>query len=185
MTTRNSSGTLAKCCTDLLIDLVEEQQSITGAFAGGYAVEQLALWAPDRIIRMQEDGSAFLSPALYMEHLQREDARQASSFPFSVIHLHSSSLFLLEGILNIESLKCIQINKDVGGADIGKMLPFLKKVQDRGKRLLIRGKLDHDDLKLLRSELSPNGLYLQIVVESPAETKRFHEFFQPWEPARQ
>ncbi len=172
---------LARRCTDLLIGLVEEQQSITGEFAGGYEVEQLALWAPGRIIRMQEDGSAFFSPTLYAEHLQHEDARQASSFPYSVIHLHSSSLFLLDDILNVESLKCIQINKDVGGADIRKMLPHLKKVQNRGKRLQIRGKLDHDDLKLLRGELSPNGLYLQIVVESAAETKGFHSFFQSWE----
>jgi hypothetical protein len=116
-----------------------------------------------------------------VEHLRREDERQASSFPFSVIHLHSSSLFLLKEILQIEPLKCIQINKDVGGADIGQMMPFLKMVRDHGKRLLIRGKLDHDDLSLLRSELSPNGLYLQIVVEGPAETKRYQEFFQPWE----
>lgn len=172
---------LAGRCTDLLVALVAEQQRITGPFAGGYEVEQLALWAPGRIIRMQEDGSAFLSPALYVKYLQDEDERQASSFPYSVIHLHSSSLFLLDAILDVESLKCIQINKDVGGMDVSGMLPFFEKVQGRGKRLLIRGKLDHDDLKLLRSELSPNGLYLQIVVESPTETKRFHEFFQPWE----
>ena len=171
---------LAGRCTDLLVALVEEQQRITGPFAGGYEVEQLALWAPDKIIRMQEDGSAFLSPALYVKHLQGEDERQASSFPYNVIHLHSSSLFLLDVILDIESLKCIQINKDVGGMDVSGMLPFFEKVQDRGKRLMIRGKLDHDDLKLLRSRLSPNGLYLQIVVESLAETKRLNEFFQPW-----
>jgi hypothetical protein len=65
--------------------------------------------------------------------------------------------------------------------DVNGMLPFFKKVQDRGKRLLIRGALDHDDLNLLRRELSPEGLYLQIVVECPAETKRLREFFQPWE----
>lgn len=174
---------LAGRCTDLLIALLAEQQGITGPFAGGYEVEQLALWAPGRIIRMQEDGSAFFSPSLYVQHLQREDERQASSFPYSVIHLHSSSLFLLDAILNVESLKCIQINKDVGGMEVSGMLPFFKKVQQRGKRLLIRGKLDHGDLTLLRSELSPNGLYLQIVVESPAETKRFREFFQPWDHA--
>lgn len=171
---------LAGRCTDLLVALVAEQQRITGPFAGGYEVEQLALWAPDRIIRMQEDGSAFLSPALYAKHLQDEDERQASSFPYNVIHLHSSSLFLLDVILDVESLKCIQINKDVGGMDVSGMLPFFEKVQDRAKRLLIRGKLDQDDLKLLRSRLSPNGLYLQIVVESPAEAKRLREFFQPW-----
>ncbi len=172
---------LAQRCTDLLIALVEEQQKITGAFAGGYEVEQLALWAPDRIIRMQEDGSAFFSPALYVQHLQDEDARQASAFPYSVIHLHSSSLFLLDRILDVEPLKCIQINKDVGGAEVPKMLPFLRMVQDRGKRLLIRGKLDHDDLNLLRRELTPKGLYLQIVVEGSAETHGFREFFQAWQ----
>ena len=103
------------------------------------------------------------------------------SFPYSVIHLHSSSLFLLDRILDVEPLKCIQINKDVGGADVPKMLPFLRMVQDRGKRLLIRGKLDHDDLNLLRRELTPKGLYLQIVVEGSAETQGFREFFQPWQ----
>jgi hypothetical protein len=174
---------LAGRCTDLLIALIAEQQRITGPFAGGYEVEQLALWAPGRIIRMQEDGSVFFSPSLYVQHLRGEDERQASSFPYSVIHLHSSSLFLLDAILNVESLKCIQINKDVGGLDVSGMLPFFKKVQQRGKRLLIRGKLDHGDLTLLKGELSPNGLYLQIVVESPAETKRLREFFQPWDHA--
>ncbi len=172
---------LAGRCTDLIVSLVGDQQRITGPFAGGYEIEQLALWAPGRIIRMQEDGSAFLSPAFYVKYFQDEDERQASSFPFSLIHLHSSSLFLLDAILDVGSLKCIQINKDVGGTDVSDMLPFFKKVQERGKRLMIRGKLDHEDLKLLRRELSPKGLYLQIVVESPAETKQLHEFFQPWE----
>jgi hypothetical protein len=174
---------LAGHCSDLLVALVAEQQSITGPFAGGYEVEQLALWAPGRIIRLQEDGSAFFSPSLYVQHLRGEDERQASSFPYSVIHLHSSSLFLLDEIFNVESLKCIQINKDVGGLEVSGMLPFFKKVQQRGRRLLIRGKLDHGDLALLKGELSPNGLYLQIVVENPAETKWFREFFQPWDHA--
>ena len=131
---------LARRCTDLLVELVEEQQKITGAFAGGYEVEQLALWAPDRIIRMQEDGSAFFSPALYVQHLQGEDERQASSFPYSVIHLHSSSLFLLDRILDVEPLKCIQINKDVGGAEVPKMLPFSQNGPGPGEEASDPGK---------------------------------------------
>jgi uncharacterized protein YcgL (UPF0745 family) len=45
---------------------------------------------------------------------------------------------------------------------------------------LIRGKLDLEDLSLLRNNLSPQGLYLQIVVESPAEIEKLQEFFKPW-----
>ena len=171
---------LARICSDLLIELVQEQQSLTGPFLGGYEVEQLSLWAPDRIIRIQEDASALFSPSLYIQYLHEEDQRQASAFPYSVIHLHSSSLFLLNHILDIESLNCIQINKDVGGPEIQRMLPFFKMVKKLGKRLLIRGKLDGEDLLLLKRELSPNGLYLQIVIESPAEAIPFREFFQPW-----
>ena len=101
-------------------------------------------------------------------------------FPFSVIHLHTSSLFLLDRILRIEPLKCIQINKDAGDVNISEMLPFLKKVQPRGKTLLIRGQLDQDDLRSLRRELPPQGLYLQIVVETPDDIRNLQDFFNPW-----
>jgi uncharacterized protein YcgL (UPF0745 family) len=49
-----------------------------------------------------------------------------------------------------------------------------------GKKLIIRGKLDQADLDLLRKELSPRGLYLQVVIDNPGEAPRFRSFFQPW-----
>jgi hypothetical protein len=60
------------------------------------------------------------------------------------------------------------------------MIPFFRKVQARGRCLLIRGKLDLEDLRLLRSHLSPEGLYLQIVVEKAEETSHLRDFFSPW-----
>ena len=122
---------LARICTDLLIGLVKDQQGITGPCLGGYEIEQLSLWAPDRVIRIQEDASALFSPGLYVKHLQEEERRQASVFPYSAIHLHSSSLFLLHHILEIDSLSCIQINKDVGGPEIAQMVPFSKGSRQR------------------------------------------------------
>ena len=170
---------LGKSCTDLIIGLVREQQRLTGPFAGGYFVEQFSLWAPDRIIRMQEDASALFSPALYDKLLQEEDRRQADAFAYSLIHLHSSSLFLLDRILNVEPILCFQINKDAA-ASIPEEIPYFQMVQKKGKKLLIRGKLDLEDLSLLRKNLSPRGLYLQIVVESPAEIAKMLDFFKPW-----
>lgn len=49
-----------------------------------------------------------------------------------------------------------------------------------GKKLIIRGKLDQADLDLLRKELSPRGLYLQVVIDNPGEAPRFRSFSQPW-----
>jgi hypothetical protein len=171
---------LAAACTSLLVGLVREQHGITGPFAGGYLIEQLGLWAPDRIARLQEDASALFSPNLYVRLLQPEDARMAEAFPYNAIHLHSSSLFLVDQILDVEALRCIQINKDVGKTAVPEMIPFFKRVQARGRCLLIRGKLDLEDLRLLRSHLSPEGLYLQVVVEKAEETRALREFFDPW-----
>jgi hypothetical protein len=117
---------------------------------------------------------------LYVACLQPHDWRAAEAFPCSLIHLHSSSLFLIDQILDVEALGCIQINKDVGEAAIPEMLPALQRVQARARSLLIRGKLDLDDLALLRRHLSPNGLYLQVVVETAAEARGLQEFFRPW-----
>jgi hypothetical protein len=171
---------LAGKCTDLIIELVKEQHGITGSFAGGTVIEQFALWAPGEIVRMQEDASALFSPNLYVNLLQNEDRKQAAAFPFSLIHLHASSLHLIDRIADIAELRCIQINKDMGGTEIEREIPFFKAVQAREKSLLIRGKLTLQDLALLRKALSPRGLYLQTVVESPEEAKSLGEFFQPW-----
>ena len=138
---------LAERCTDFAIGLVRSQHAITGPFAGGYLIEQLGLWAPDRLARLQEDSSALFSPDLYTTLLQPRDRRMAEAFLY---------------------------------AAIAEMLPFFRMIQARWRSLLIRGKLDLDDLTLLRTHLSPDGLYLQVVVETAAETRRLREFFAPW-----
>jgi hypothetical protein len=68
----------------------------------------------------------------------------------------------------------------VGNAAIAEMMPYFRMVQERKRSLLIRGKLDSADLALLRQNLSPVGLYLQIVVERAEETQKLGEFFAPW-----
>ena len=171
---------LGEACTGLLIEIMRAQHAITGPFAGGYVIDALGIWAPDRLARLQEDASALFSPDLYVRLLQPHDRRAAEAFPCSLIHLHSSSLFLIDQILDVEALGCIQINKDVGEAAIPEMLPALQRVQARGRSLLVRGKLDLDDLALLRRHLSPTGLYLQVVVETAAEAARLGEFLRPW-----
>lgn len=171
---------LGRMCSNLLLELIQEQHAVTGPFQGGYQIEQFNLWAPGKTIRIQEDASSLFSPNLYAKYLQEEDRRLAAAFPYNLIHLHASSLFLLEQILEIKELRCIQINKDVGGSTIEKELPYFERVQAEGKRLLIRGKLDRDDLVSLRKHLSPNGLYLQVVVETVEETRAMREFFEAW-----
>jgi hypothetical protein len=71
----------------------------------------------------------------------------------------------LDYFLEIEEIDVFQINRDVVGMRREEMIPYLKKVQDQKRRLLIRGSLTKDDLHLIHANLSPVGLILQIVLK--------------------
>ena len=69
-----------------------------------------------------------------------------------------------------------QINRDLVGMRTEEMIPYLKKVQDQKRRLLIRGSMTKDDLRLIHANLSPAGLILQIVLNDADETEDYIEF---------
>ena len=56
------------------------------------------------------------------------------------------------------------------------MIPYLKKVQDQNRRLLIRGALTEEDLTLMKIHLSPRGLILQIVLNNAEKVPVYTEF---------
>jgi len=69
-----------------------------------------------------------------------------------------------------------QINRDLVGMRTEEMIPYLKRVQDQKRRLLIRGSMTKDDLRLIHTNLSPTGLILQIVLDKADETEDYIEF---------
>ena len=140
-------------------------------FHGGYFDAQYSLWSPGPIIRMQEDATAVYSPGLYRRFVQPVDRMLAAHFPSSFIHLHSTSMFLLDAILDIEEIQCFEINNDVAGPPLAKMVPYFQRVQAAGKPLLIRGSFTPEELRLLMGSLSPRGLFLNIMVRDLREVE--------------
>jgi len=135
-------------------------------FHGGYFDAQYSLWSPRPIMRLQEDATAVYSPALYRKFVQPVDRALAARFPCSFMHLHSTSMFLLDAFLEISEIACFQINKDALGPSTAAMIPHYQKVQRAGKPLLIRGSFDAEELRLLLDSLDPRGLFLNIMAES-------------------
>jgi hypothetical protein len=156
---------------DALIALTKAHHATTGPFRGGYFIEQYCMWAPGPIVRLQEDESAVYSPTLYRDIVLESDRRIARAFPYSLIHLHSSSLFLLDDFLSIREIGVFQINRDVGEMGLPELIPYLKRIQADGRRIFLRGPLDAEDFKLVAKELSPTGLMVQSVVASPEEAR--------------
>ena len=138
---------------------------------GGYFDGMYQLWAPGPIIRMQEDASGLYSPSLYRKFLQPLDRYLGGRYANSFIHLHSTSMFLLDAFLEIDELKCFEINNDAIGPPLAEMVPYFRTVQKAGRALLVRGALTPDDARMLMDSLDARGLYLLVVVKDVREAE--------------
>jgi hypothetical protein len=149
-------------------------------FEGGYVIGQYEIWAPEPAFRIQEDFSVMYSPQLYHEFLQPLDAQLASLSNYTLMHLHASSLFLVESFLEVVQIRAFQITKDPGYSALADMIPVLLKIQETGKPLIIKGQFNSDDLKLIKRRLSPCGLCIQPVVRDIREGQKFLPILRKW-----
>jgi len=166
---------LGERLAELLISLTKQHHAATEAFHGGHFIEAYSMWAPGPLVRMQEDATAVFSPDLYREIVLESDRKIARAFPYSLLHLHSSSLFILEDFLSIREIGVYQINRDVGEMGMPELIPFLRRIQEEGRRIFLRGPLDREDFKLVAKNLSPTGLMVQSVVGSVQEARELSE----------
>lgn len=154
---------------EIFREITEELWKQLPLFQGGYFDAQYSLWAPGPIIRMQEDATAVYSPRLYRKLVQPVDRMLASHFASSFIHLHSTSMFILDAFLEIEEIRCFEINNDACGPPLEKMVPFFQRVQKANRPLLIRGSFTPDEIRLLTDSLEVRGLFFNIMVTSMKE----------------
>lgn len=152
-------------------EATEELWTRLPLFHGGYFDAQYSLWSPGPIIRMQEDATAVYSPGLYRRFVQPVDRMLARSFASSFIHLHSTSLFLLDAILEIEEIQCYEVNNDAAGPPVSALIPSLQRIQAARKPLLIRGAFRPDEMRLVMDSLEPRGLFLNVMVRDMREVE--------------
>ena len=156
---------------EILLEITEQFWKRMPLFHGGYFDAQYSLWAPGPIIRMQEDATAVYSPPLYRKFVQPVDRMLAAHFPSSFIHLHSTSMFLLEAFLQCEEIRCFEVNNDVLGPPVREMVPCFQRVQEAGRPLVIRGSFTTEEMRLLIDSLDSRGLFLNIMVRDMREVE--------------
>lgn len=147
------------------LNVTARQKALIPRFFGGESMGFYELWCPDGCIWFQDDLTALLSPGLVEAFALEAYGKIASAYPYSLMHLHPASFSIVELLLDLEPLSCIQVNKDVGGPEVHEMLSVLKRIQRR-KNLVVSGDLTPDELGLLKSEIPPEGVYY-ICLESP------------------
>ena len=160
-------------CAELFSDITRAAWERIPLWHGGYYDAQYQIWAPGPIIRLQEDATGLYSPALYRRFVQPIDRQISSRFESAFIHLHSTSMFILEDFLAVEGIRCFEINYEMisGGPDMAGMIPFFRIVQEADRPLLIRGSFTPDEARLIMNELDPRGLYVYVMVEDKREVE--------------
>jgi hypothetical protein len=163
------SGELLSKLGRIFLDFTRELWKQIPLYHGGYFDAQYQLWSPDPIVRMQEDATAVYSPHLYRKLVQPVDRMIAGHFPCSFVHLHSTSMFLLDAFLEIEELAGFEINIEPFNIPVKDMIGYFRRVQEAKRPLLIRGSLEEDELRLVLDSLDARGLYLHILVKDMQE----------------
>ena len=163
------SAELLRRLGDIWRQLTEEHWRRVPRCFDGYFDAQYSLWSPGPIIRLQEDASAVYSPKLYRRFVQPVDREVAGQFANAFIHLHSTSMFLLEEFLEVAEIGCFEVNHDLSGPSLRQMVPYFQMIQEAGRPLLVRGAFSQDEIRLLMDSLSARGLYLLIMVQDMAE----------------
>ena len=159
------SAALLERLAGIFRDITEDLWKRLPLYAGGWFDAQYSLWAPAPIARLQEDATAVYSPSLYRRFVQPVDRMLARHFGGAFIHLHSTSMFLLDAFLEIEELRCLEINQDALGPPVPKMVPYFRRVQDAGRSLVIRGSFTPGEMRLLMDSLDARGLFFNVMVD--------------------
>jgi hypothetical protein len=146
------------------IALAKDQFEIIPSFDGGYPAPRLEVWAPGRLIRIEEDATVLLGPELFRDFFLEADRRIFAAFDFSLIHTHSVNYKILPFLSGLSELSGLQVLIDPMGPPIEDLIGPLKAVQDAGKPLLITHELAEADLVLLKRGLAPRGLAFERMI---------------------
>jgi hypothetical protein len=166
--------------TSHLEEFLRLQSQYLPEFHNGYVIGQYEIWAPEAPIRIQEDFSVMYSPQLYAQFLKHLDEKLGAISNYTLLHLHSSSLFLIDQFLEVSTIRAFQVTKDPGRAKLQDMMPALLKIQKAAKPLIIKGQFDENDLDLIRRQLSLPGLCIQPVVKDLAQAEKLLPELRQW-----
>jgi len=156
-------------------DIGRAQHELLPASGGGYVALDggLRTWAPDRLLWLQEDAMAFLSPDLYRRHVLPLDRRLSDAFPCVAFHLHGSALWAIDELVRVPGIDVLELNLEDARCDVEGTFAGWRKIQDH-KPLVIWRKYDRDFepwLDRVLRELRPGGLSIQVAAANQAEAR--------------
>lgn len=166
---------LSEQVTEIYLKVIDCQYNEISDFYGGYSMGFYQLWSPGKCIWFQEDLSAVLSPSIYKNCLKSSAENICRDYPYTAIHLHPSSFFILDELMTVDRLQVIEMNKDIGGPSIEEMIPVFRKVLSE-KKLMLWGELNEKDLGCITDQLPPEGIFLNIIAADASKAQKLIDY---------
>jgi hypothetical protein len=155
-------------CTQIWVDVAKAQLELIPEFHGGCALGLYQLWTPGPAGWSQEDSVSSWSPELYSRFLEDGERQIARAFEYAGFHLHSPCMYPLDHLLAEKHLAVVEVNYDASGPALRELIPVLRRIQQH-KPLLVWGEFTSEELDEMKESLSPRGLALQVIVDSPED----------------
>lgn len=149
----------ANYLSELWIRVIKAQLEIIPEFHGYYW--SMGLGFSQGCAVFQEDASALLSPEMYGRIIFLSDKQIFDAFPYTIMHLHSSSLHILDFLLDAQGPSVIQIGVDPGSS-IQELIPVLSKVQQHKPLYLSLVNSSTEEIQEVIDSLPARGIILAI-----------------------
>jgi len=118
------------------------------------------VWAPGRLEVAECDFSVLLSPKLFEELVVPQIVKISEYVDYMMWHLDGpDEIKHLDVILDLPQIKAIQWVSGAGKPTAVHWIPMLKKIQARGKSLIVYAE-NEKEVEILTEELSPEGLFI-------------------------
>ena len=145
--------------TELYIEVALRGLAMRPRWNGGY-VSGWGLFAPGTLLDYQVDATSIMRADLYDKFFRKYDASIMSRFDYSLTHVHSCGLHIIDALLTIDELSAIEmsIDAEATGWDPARFIQYCHKIQSANKSVLVWGQLSQADLKEMLASLSPVGL---------------------------
>jgi hypothetical protein len=159
---------LLDICADTYIQVVKALETSFPTWMGGYLEPIRHTWAPGFTVETQVDVASLISPKHYHQYIRLRDAKVLGAFEYCYLHLHASSLHILDDVLSIDTLAALELSLDVGGPKAHEFIGQYKKILSQTP-LILQGVLTAQEIIELCTLLPSEGLFILALADTPEE----------------
>ena len=172
-------------CALIWREMAKAQSDLIPTSPEGYIALESALraWAPERLIWLQEDAMALLSPKLYREFVLPLDTELSSLFPCIAFHLHGTALWAVDSLVRVPGIGAIELNLEAAFCDVEGTLVGWKKIQ--AHKPLVIWRIYAEDfpvwLEGILKEFPAKGIFIQVSARNVEEARKVQAEFRKYE----